>query len=432
MATVEKRGNSYRITVSNGYDVTGKQIREKTTFIPDSDLTEKQQKKALNDFVYDFEKKVKGGKYMKGEKLTLNEFTKYWLKEYADKQLEKTTLQAYKAELDQKIIPALGHLKIAKIKPTHLQSFYNNLMEDGVRKDGKKGGYSPVTIKKDHAIISGMLKQAVLWQLIESNPCDRVAPPREVKETAEDIKHFELDQAETFLNALEKEYTTTYKTHDRVDDTGKKYHVPEYTETRGIPLQFRVFFNIALFGGLRRGELIALTWDDINFKNCTIDINKATGYVNHEQITKLPKSKSSIRTVVVPDAIMKLAERYKKEQLEYRLSLGDQWNGNNYLFIQSDGKQMNLSTPNHTFHDIIDKYNTTIEKDDRRLPHIPLHGLRHTSATFLISENIDIKTVSVRLGHAQTSTTVNIYAKALKKLDQKASNALDNLLIKKA
>jgi integrase len=432
MATVEKRGNTYRITVSNGYDVTGKQIREKTTFTPDENMTEKQQKKALDDFVYEFEKRVKNGKYLNGEKMTFNEFYEYWLKEYADKHLEKTTLQAYKAELNQKIIPAIGHLKIAKIKPTHLQSFYNNLMEDGVRKDGKEGGYSPVTIKKDHAIISGMLKLAVLWQLIESNPCDRVAPPKEIKEAAEDVKHLELDQAETFLNALEKEYATTYKSHDRIDDTGKKYHVPEYTETRDIPLQFRVFFNFALFGGLRRGELIALTWDDVDFKNCTIDINKSTGYVDHKQITKMPKSKSSIRTVVVPDPIMKLAERYKKEQLEYRLSLGDQWEGNNHIFIQASGKQMNLSTPNHTFHDIIDKYNSTVEKEEQKLPHIPLHGLRHTSATFLISENIDIKTVSVRLGHAQTSTTVNIYAKALKKLDKKASNALDNLLIKKA
>ena len=432
MAYVKKDGDSYRIQVSNGYDVKGKKIRETTSYTPDPSLTTKQQQKALEKFIFEFEEKVKNGKYLSGEKMTFNEFYEYWLKEYADKHLEKTTLQGYKAELEQKIIPALGHLKIAKIKPTHLQSFYNNLTEDGVRKDGKPGGYNPVTIKKDHAIISGMLKQAVLWQMIDSNPCDRVAPPKEVKEAAEDIKHFELDQAETFLNALEKEYMTIYKAHNRIDDTGKKYHVPEYTETRGIPLQFRVFFNLALFGGMRRGELIALTWDDVDFKNCTIDINKATGYVNHEQIAKLPKSKSSIRTVVVPDAIMKLAERYKKEQLEYRISLGDQWKGNNYLFIQSDGKQMNLSTPNHTFHDIIDKYNAGIKKDEQPLPHIPLHGLRHTSATFLISENIDIKTVSVRLGHAQTSTTMNIYAKALKKLDQKASNALDNLLIKKA
>lgn len=430
MANVEKRGNSYRITVSNGYDIKGKQIREKITFTPDSEMTEKQQKKALERFIFNFEEKVKNGKYLSGEKLTFKEFYDYWAKEYADKHLEKTTLQAYNAELNQKIIPAIGHLKIAKIKPTHLQSFYNNLLEDGIRKDGKSGGYSPVTIKKDHAILSGMFTQAVIWQMIDSNPCDRVAPPKEVKTTNEEVKHFTVEQAELFLNALEKKYTSTYKAHSRIDDKGKKYHVPEYTESRTIPTQFKIYFNFALFGGLRRGELIALTWDDIDFANCSIDINKSTGLVNYEQITKLPKNKSSIRTVVIPGPIMKLAEKYKKEQLEYRLALGDQWIGNNHLFIQTNGKQMNLSTPNHTFHDIINKYNATV-KDEFKLPHIPLHGLRHTSATFLIAENIDVRTVSARLGHAQTSTTVNIYAKALKKLDKKASTALDNLLIKK-
>ena len=431
MASIQRRGNGYRILVSNGYRSDGSKIQETTTFIPDPKMTDRQQKKALDDFVYEFEQKVKNGKLLSGEKMNFKDFSDYWLTEYAEKQLEKTTLQGYIAELEQKIIPALGHLKIAKIKPTHLQSFYNNLLEDGVRKDGRPGGYSPVTIKKDHAIISGMLKQAVLWQLIEANPCDRVAPPKEIKEVVEDIKHFTLEQAETFLNALEMDYATKYKAHDRIDDTGKKYHVPAYIETRSIPTQFKVFFNFALFGGMRRGELIALTWDNIDFKDCSIDINKATGYVNRKQITKLPKNKGSVRKIVVPEPVIRLAERYKKEQLEYRLSIGDQWCGDNYVFIQFDGSQMNLSTPNHTFHDIINKYNATTADPGNQLPHIPLHGLRHTSATLLISENIDIRTVSARLGHAQTSTTMNIYAHSLKKLDEKASNALGGILIKK-
>lgn len=367
--------------------------------------------------------------------MNLKDFYEYWLKEYADKQLEKTTLAAYIAEIEQKIIPALGHLKIAKIKPTHLQSFYNNLLEDGVRKDGKPGGYSPVTIKKDHAILSSMLTQAVQWQLIESNPCDRVSPPKEIKNIAEDVKHYTLEQSETFLNALEMEYMTKYKAHDRIDDTGKKYHVPEYTETRTIPLQFKIFFNLALFGGLRRGELIALTWRDIDFEHNSVNINKSAGYVGREIITKASKNTSSIRVITVPTHIMNMLKEYKTKQKELKVSLGDQWQGcegknwqeNNNIFIQWNGKQMNLSTPNHTFHDIIDKYNGTVKDESLKLPHMPLHGLRHTSATLLIAENIDVRTVSARLGHSHTSTTMNIYAHSLKKLDEKASDVLGNL-----
>lgn len=439
MATVEKRGSSYRITVSNGYDVTGKQIREKTTFTPDSNLTEKQQKKALDDFVYEFEKKVKNGKYLSGEKTTFKEFTERWLKDYAPSNLEKTTQNTYEHNLNTKIIPALGHLKLSKIQPLHLQSFYNNLQESGVRMDKKEGGYSPATIKKCHIIISSILRTAVEWQVIESSPCDRVSPPKQNKEM-DDIKYFTLEQAETFLKALDMEYTTKYKAHDRIDDTGVKYHVSEYTETRRIPLQFKVMYYIALFAGLRKGELIALTWNDIDFKTNTINISKSTATVKGQQITKSPKNKSSVREIVIPEFITDMLKKYKIEQMKLKVNLGDQWQGcegknwqeNNSIFIQWNGKQMNISTPYQTFKDIIHKYNDTVEDNSLKLPNIPLHGLRHTSATLLISDNIDVRTVSARLGHAQASTTMNIYAHSLKKSDEKAASSLNNLLIKKA
>ncbi len=431
MASITKRGNGYRILVSNGYDVYGKKIQETTTFIPDSTMTPKQQQKALEKFVFEFEERVKNGKYLKGEKITLKDFADSWLKDYAEQQLQRTTFSAYKEMLDQKIMPALGHLKLSKIQPMHLQSFYNNLLEDGVRKDGKEGGYSPSTIKKCHAVISSILKTAVLWQVIESNPCDRVAPPRDKRITNE-VKHFTLEQAETFLKALNMEYSTTYKAHDRIDDTGKKYHVAEYTETRSIPTQFKVFFNLALFTGMRRGELIALTWSDIDFDNRTININKSTGYVNKQMITKSPKNKSSIREITIPGPIMDLIKKYRTEQLEYKLSIGDQWIGDNHVFIQWNGSQMHLATPYGTFKDIIKKYNATVEDDSKKIPDIPMHGLRHTSATLLISENVDVRTVSARLGHAQTSTTMNIYAHSLKKSDEKAADVLGNILINQA
>ncbi len=431
MANIQKRGNGYRISVSNGYDINGKKIRETTTYIPDPTLTTKQQQKALEKFVFDFEEKVKNGKFMKGEKITLKDFTETWLKDYAAEQLEKTSLAFYTTTLNQKILPALGHLKLSKIQPMHLQSFYNNLLEDGVRKDGKKGGYSPSTIKKCHVIISSILSTAVQWQVLESNPCDRVSPPKN-KDLTDNVKHLTLEQAEIFLRALDMEYMTTYKAHDRIDDTGKKYHVEAYTESRGIPTQFKVLFNIALFGGLRRGELLALTWDDTDFDNNSISISKSTGYTGKETYIKAPKNKSSIRVIKLPGTVMELIKRYKKEQQELRLSLGDQWQGENYLFIQWNGRQMNVATPYHTFKDIVAKYNATVPDEKDKLPDIPFHGLRHTSATLLISENVDIRTVSARLGHAQTSTTMNIYAHSLKELDEKAADTLGNLLKKKA
>ena len=131
--------------------------------------------------------------------------------------------------------------------------------------------------------------------------------------------------------------------------------------------------------------------------------------------------------------LLELLKSYKLEQNKYRLSIGSQWIGENFLFIQWNGKQMDLSTPYHTFKKIIKNYNKTVtEESSKKLPDIPLHGLRHTSATLLISQNIDVRTVSSRLGHAQTSTTMNIYAHSLKKMDEVAADTLENLFIKQA
>src|SRR5699024_7030690 len=199
-------------------------------------------------------------------------------------------------------------------------------------------------------------------------------------------------------------------------------------ETHTLPTQHKIFFYIALFDGLRKGEIIALQWNDINFSTHSITVNKSTARVRHEQITKTPKTKTSNREITLPAFVMELLKSYKLEQNKYRLSIGSQWIGENFLFIQWNGKQMDLSTPYHTFKKIIKNYNKTVtEESSKKLPDIPLHGLRHTSATLLISQNIDVRTVSSRLGHAQTSTTMNIYAHSLKKMDEVAADTLENL-----
>ena len=121
-----KKGISYKIEVSNGYDASGKKIRETTTFVPDPSLTKKQQEKALQKFVMEFEDKVNNGNRISGDKTTLAEFTEEWLKTYAENQLEKTTLHRYRYVLDTNILPALGHMKIGKIRPYDIERFFGH------------------------------------------------------------------------------------------------------------------------------------------------------------------------------------------------------------------------------------------------------------------------------------------------------------------
>jgi integrase len=190
---------------------------------------------------------------------------------------------------------------------------------------------------------------------------------------------------------------------------------------------------MSIFGGFRRGELVALTWNDIDFENNSVAINKSSAYVDKKTITKSPKSISSNRLISLPDFIIAMARHWKIEQAKYKLELGDQWvvtegNGLKYVFTQWNGKQMAPSTPYQTFKKIIGWYNETVENEDKKLPDIPLHGLRHTSASLLISKNLDIQTISGRLGHSSSNVTLGIYAHSFKKMDKVAADILGDML----
>ncbi len=422
MASIVKRGDSYRIYVSNGRDANGKQIRETATFTPDPKKTEKQNQKALQEFALDFERKVKSGRLLSGDKMTYSEFIQKWLKDYALNQMQETSIERCESSLDNQILPALGHLKMTAITPLHIQDFYTQLMEKGYERNGVRYEYKANTIKRIHQIISSSLNTAVQWQIIESNPCARVRPPKVNK--SDDVKHFTPEQTERFLLFLDEPYTVTYRGRQKKDGSASA----EYSEIRTVPLQHKVLFYLAVYGGFRRGELIALTWDDIDFENNTVRIKKSAARTKKGVITKIPKSYASYRTVTISDEVIPLLHELKEEQDRFILEAGTYWQGKNYLFTQDNGKQMDLSTPNKVFQKNVRRYNETEEGKIDPLPMITLHGLRHTSATLLIAGGVDPKTVQNRLGHSEISTTLDIYSHALKKQDESAANTINQLL----
>lgn len=421
MASVTKRGNNYRISVSNGRDVNGKQIIETATFTPDPDKTDKQNEKALQRFTIDFEDKVKAGKLLRGDKMTYKEYIALWLSEYAYKQMEQTSIERCESSLYGIVLPAIGHLKLSAIQPLHIQRLYSDLQEKGYERNGKQYTYKANSIKRIHQIISSSLNTAVQWQLIETSPCQHVKPPRSEKQV--DVKHFTLEQTKAFLEQLDKPYTVAHWGRQKKDGTESNKHY----EVKTIPLQYKALFYLAIFGGFRRGELIALTWNDIDFEHCTVSVSKSSARTKDGIITKSPKTFSSNRTVSLPADTLDLLRKHRTEQQRYRLSLGTYWQGDNYVFIQDSGRQMDISTPNKVFQKIIRLHNETAKEP---LPLITFHGLRHTSATLLIAQNVDVKTVSSRLGHSETSTTMDIYAHALQKQDEIAAESLGSLFNK--
>lgn len=432
MAYIQKRGNTYRIRVSNGTDQEGRRRYESTTWKPAPGMTERQEQKALAAFVLDFEQKVKTGKLIDGEKVTFAEFEKIWEKDHAEKKLEPTTLQGYQWQLRKYILPEIGTCKLSQVQPLQLQRFYNRLSESGAD-DGS--GLSRASIKQVHAVISSIYQTAIRWGYAAENPCERVELPADPDQGEEERKCFTPEEAQTFLALLDKPMICPRKAHTRVSSSGKAYAVGEYTELQPIPTQIKLFLHLAMYTGARRGELLALTWEDVDTDKQLLTINKNLAVVNGKLTIKKPKSKTSNRTITLQPHLCSLLQEWKAEQMRQRLQVGLAWEGysgkqydKNHVFIQYNGIVMHPSTPYHAFKKIIKRYNENLPAGSKPLPEIPLHGLRHTSATIQLNQNIPVKAVSKRLGHSSASVTMNIYAHSFKSQDEAAADALASVL----
>lgn len=429
MASIQKRGDSYRIVVSMGYDVNHKKLVEITTFTPDKNLTPKKRQKAVEDFAYEFEKKCRNHERLEGEKTALKDFIDRWRSEKAEQELQPSTLERYDGIIHDFILPGLGHLKLTEIKPHTVNGFFVALTKDGSRHDGKPGGYSKGTITKISAVLSSILQTAVQWELIGRNPCDAVRLKAE--DAAEKIKFFTPQQTALFLDFIEHPFAVRIKGHTRTDDTGKQYTVGDYTSTKELPTQLKVLFTLAIYSGLRKGEILALKWEDVDFENNTVAVTKAAAMVKGEQIVKVPKTRNSYRVVSIPHSVTEKLRKLQLEQTRYRLSVGDYWQGDGWIFTQDNGKMMSYYTPCHALHDTIERYNAgKVEAD--KLPVIPFHGLRHTKATLQLAAGTDVRTVSSILGHRETSTTMNIYSHSLQTAEQEAVNRMEQLIAKQA
>ena len=390
--SIEKRGkNSYSLTVSEGFDLSGKPMIHRKTVHG----TKKDTEVELAKFVTE----VQNGLVIDGKSLKFSEFTEIWKRDYGSKELAPSTYKRYLGILESRIIPFFGHFRVDKIKPTDIMQFYDLLSKDTQivrRKDnnGKKTGkpLSPKTILEHHRLLRSMLQKAVYWQMIVTNPADRVQSPKAPKPKRE---CYDEVQTRILIDNLEK--------------------------LTGNDVKYKVAVLLDIFIGARLGELAGLEWSDIDLNNGIISINKSSQYLSDKGIfTKNPKTESSIREVAIPDFIVSLLKEYKLWYEEQKSIVGDFWHNSNRLFVQVDGKSITPSTISKWFKKFIKQIG---------LPVITFHSLRHTNATLLIAQQVDVATVSARLGHAQFTTTFNFYVHPIISHNRNAGNALENLLL---
>ena len=301
MASVRKRGNSYQITVSNGRRADGTQIIETATFTPEPGMTPKQTEKALEQFKIEFEREVKSGQNVKGRRMTLKQLSEIFLEDNRpvgdpeEDAISITTWASYKNSLTLRIIPRMGHMKINSIVPKTLKDYCRELRQDGARSDGKPGGLSESTIARDCSIISSLLSYAVGEGLLTINPLIYAGKQSKGRKARKEYKvdYFTIEQTQRFLWALDNPIPIRHRAHGQVDDTGKAYHVREYVQLWKLSLKWRAYFYLALFVGDRRGENIALTWEDINLETGEVRIDKSTAYVEREIFQKGTKTYKS-------------------------------------------------------------------------------------------------------------------------------------------
>ena len=439
MASITKRIGkdgtvSYLIRVSNGRRTDGKQVFASETFFP-TERTAKRIKAELDAFVHDFEMRVHDGKYVQLSKMTFDQFVLDWRSGWASKNLTQSSIEDYSNILEKRVSPYIGGLKIAKISPLHIQRIIDEESANGLKIK---------TVRRTFTAINSVFKYAFMMQVISENPCQRVQLPKQKVDNmntgyVEEIHCFNLEQANRFLKALTMEYVYTEKEHDCLwGKSGKIYHVKAREKRLEVSIQYQAYFTLALYSGFRRGEMIALVWDDVNFDENTVRICKATANLKEGQVIKSPKTYAGYRTIRLPKQCFEILKKWKLEERAHAFQMGEKWKGKQILdfgqqwvFIQKNGEQMNVSSPRQKFKDIIAWYNRQCDPN-QRLPEIRLHDLRHTSATLLLASGIDIETVTKRMGHKHASTTLDVYGHALESVDITASEKLERLLAQEA
>ncbi len=384
MATIQKRGGSYLIRVSCGYDTKGKQVIQSMTWKPSEGMTPKQIEKELNRQAVMFEDACMKGWQTKAIKFET--FCEEWFEEYAKPNLRNTTYERL-LQLRKRVYPAIGHLRMDKITPRQIQAFVNALSKEGANERTGKP-LAPKTIRHNLSLISDVFSYAVKMGVVADNPCMKVTIPKgEVKEK----QIYAPAEVERFLTLLNDE-----------------------------PLKWRTFFTLDIYSGMRRGEMLGLEWKDIDFETGIVHIQRTSNYTKAKSIyTDTTKTENSVRFIKLPPEVIAILEKFKGEQESEKQRLGDKWIENDRLFTKWNGLPMNPQTPYGWLKEFCEEH---------QFPFYGIHTFRHLHASLLIGAGIDPTTVSGILGHSQVSTSLNIYGHMFCENQVKACNAVAEAL----
>lgn len=452
MASIVKRGDSYKITVTSGRDAKGKQIRHYKTWKPDSGMTARQIEKELKKAAYEFERDIEYG-YAVDDQRTFREYVEYY-QTVQEQRGDKRQTIALTARRMKKLDPYIGHLKLCDIRPSHLNAIYRDMMKEGARKNAA----CAVAVEDLHELIPNIMefskKCDVQWSTIrcirQKGRCTvenakkiEVALNKKgvfrIEENKEPLRISSILTYHHFINSIlaqaTKEMIIPYNPAQKVELPRQKQKPrnkciqPDTLERfmealQGEPIRTRAMFTLYIITGCRRGEIAALKWSKVDLLRSRITIDAGLNYLPEFGVFEDETKTGNIREIALPVEVTRLLMEYRRWQDGERMKWGELWQNTDYVFTKQRGGAVQPNTINVQLRDFCKAH---------ALPHITPHMFRHTAASILISRGIDVLTVSKMLGHARTSTTLDIYGHEIEEAKAQAIECIaDEILRKKA
>lgn len=310
--------------------------------------------------------------------MSYDRYMEEWFQERKNR-LQKSTFEIHSIFYRNVIKPKLGHLKLQQMSPIQIQKFVNNLVNDT--------SYSEHTVHLIFRIVSASLKKAKVLKLIKDNPSTGITLPR-IKRKEIDV--WSLEQVNFFISEAKKIKRLT---------------------------RCHIGFLISIFTGMRQGEVLGLRWKDIDFEAQVIFVRQTL--TQNAEIKAGAKNEASVRSIHIPNKLIDELRTYRKQILQEKLILGQSYRDNDLVVCTRDGKPMIPRNFRKEFYKVVEKVG---------LPKIRFHDLRHTHATILIQQNINVKLISERLGHVDIETTLNTYSHVLPDMQKSVSDKLDKII----
>lgn len=364
---INKNGSvSYQLTAEGDRDpLTGKRERKYKTVTG----TKKQAEAELRKMISDLET----GNIYTPSAIKLSVWMDTWLATYLP-NIEQSTKDGYKEKIDLYIKPILGHIPLKVLKNNDIQIWINNLNKR----------LSPKTIRNAYNNLNAALKQAVVLRMIPYNPCEGTVLPK-----------------------LQKPQTNVYSITDIQNALAAADDLSTY-----------LLILLGAFVGLRRAEMAALQWKDVNLVKNTISVVQSRVHTTQGVIEKGPKTQAGKRTITIGQDVVD-ALRDTKAIYDKAVCNKPGFKDLGYVLFKENGEPFHPDSLTQKWERFVAKHN---------LPPIRLHDLRHSNATAMIAAGINAKVVQHRLGHANVSITLNTYTHVLPEMDQEAADKLNNAL----